>query len=274
MSFARQVSICRRDDQMSVKPTEEELSLSRLKRPGMHGDNQIRQVLLPGKYALDPAADEPWIPTGWHEPEVTVRRAASIRRPRLIRMENVAWQQSQEFVWTARHSTKRKTISIPIDFADDAGLGYYGCRALSSNDVISLNHRSIITNFCYGDDYFQDYVLGVLGSWSIEQHEFAHVDTPLDDRSGFLVLGRVDSADQALEMTAFVVPPGLSVYIPAQTIHTNDYLLGTWETLLSSSCEFPSAQLKQSKEEPQTVVHGTQGLPWLLSRDGRSLEVW
>ena len=94
------------------------------------------------------------------------------------------------------------------------------------------------------EDYFNRYVVDVCGGCSIEHHEFAHVDMPLEDQSGHLLIGRIDPIDQALELTAFVVRPMQRVYIPAKTIHTNDFLLGTWETLLSSYCDFPSAQLR------------------------------
>jgi len=261
MSFARQFSICSNDDHHSDKPTTQEHALSSLQRPGMHGHGHIRKILRPGKYAFDPNASELWFPAHPEDPDVAEKRAASIRRPQMIRMEDVAWHQSQELSWTAQLSIESKMVSIPVDIADDAGLGYYNCRALGAGDVISLNNRSLVTNFCYHDDYFERYVLGVLGCWSIEQHEFAHVDTPLTDRSGYLVLGKVDPVDQALEMTAFIVESGLSVYIPAHTIHTNDYFLGTWETLLSSACEFPSAQLKQSRNEPLQFVYDQEDLP-------------
>lgn len=262
MSFARQISICRRDDNVLIAPTEQEIQLSRLQRPGMNANHRIRQILRPGKYAFGPLDEPPWRTVDQREPDVVQRRADLVRRPRRVRLDDVIWNRSQELNWTAYLSTESRTISIPIDVADDVGLGYYDCRLISPDDVISLNHRSLITNFHYHDDYFRNYVLGVLGFSSIEQHEFAHVDTPLDDRSGHLVIGRMDPLDQSLELTAFVVKPGDSVYIPAHTIHTNDYLLGTWETLLSSACEFPSAQIRQSTDEPMEFVYDQAASPF------------
>ena len=179
-----------------------------------------------------------------------------MRLPKLIRMEMASWQRYQKLTWTAFLACTAPEISIPIDDADDANLGYYNCRLLEPGDVISLSHRSIITDFCYQEDYFDSYVVGVLGSSLIEQHEFAHVNTPLDDRSGHLVIGKIDPSDQALELTAFAVKAGDSVYIPANTVHTNDYLLGKWETLLSSACDFPSARVRQPGDKPLRFAIG------------------
>lgn len=254
MSFASQVTICRHDDNSAVTPTEQELQLSRLVRPGMNGERRIKQILPRGKYAYNPAGSVQWTAVDWERADVTESRRNIVRAPKRVRLEGVSWQQYQELNWTGHLSSASLNLSAPIDDADDAGLGYYNCRLLTPGDVITLNHRSMITDFHYHDDYFDQYVIGVLGSSFIEQHEFAHVDTPLGRRSGYLVLGKMDRVSQALELTAFAVRPEDSVYIPAKTIHTNDYLLGIWETLLSSSCEFPSAQIKRPGHEPLRFV--------------------
>lgn len=254
MSFARQFSICRGEDDATIAPTALEVQLASLERPGMFGDRQIQQVLTPGRYSFDPTIAPHWKRVDWWELDVTQKRAGRIREPRRACIENVSWQQSDGFDWTVYLPTDSHVISVPIDPADDAGLGYYNCRLIEPDDVISLHHRSVIVNFCYQDEYLEQYVLGKGGGCSIEQHDFAHVDMPLDVRSGLLVIGKIDPADQALELTAFAVKPGQRVYIPAKTIHTNDFLLGTWETLLSSACEFPSAQIKPSTSAASGLV--------------------
>lgn len=149
-------------------------------------------------------------------------------------------------------------VVIPVQQADDATLGYYNCRLLTAGDIISLNERSIVTDFHYQDDYFDKYVMEFLGGPRFEQHAFAHVDMPRDHRSGYLMIGKVDPRDQSLEVTAFNVEPGDAVYIPAGTLHTNDYLLGTWQTLLSSAFEGPYALVKQPEDKPICLIveHG------------------
>ncbi len=250
MSFARQLSVCRNEDSLTIAPTEVEWRLARLQRPGMFGDRRIKQVLRPGKYSFDPCARPQWQRADWLAPDAARRRAGVVRKPKRVLVENASLQQADGLDWTLFLPKGSKAVSVPTDVADDAGLGYYGCRLIDADDIITLHHRSIIVNFCYKEDYLSRYVLSMRGGSSIEQHDFAHVDMPLDAHSGHLVIGRIDPHDQTLELTAFVVQPMQRVYIPAQTIHTNDYLLGTWETLLSSACEFPSAQIRPSAEEP------------------------
>ncbi|MGI9417391.1 MAG: hypothetical protein ACR2RA_06080 [Geminicoccaceae bacterium] len=255
MSFARQLSICRSGDDVAIAPNELEWQLARLQRPGMFGERQIQQILQPGKYSFDPFKRPKWQPASWLAPDAAERRKQRVRLPRRARIENVLWQQWDVLDWTLHLPTGEDVVTVPVDYTDDAGLGYYNCRLIKPNDVIWLQHRSIIVNFHYQDDYLERYVLGLNGGCSIEQHEFAHVDMPLDTGSGYLVLGRLDPFDHALELTAFVVKPMQRVYIPAHTIHTNDYLLGRWETLLSSACEFPSAQIKPPIDTSNDIVH-------------------
>ena len=235
-------------------PTLQEQQLSELARPGMNGSGSIRQILHPGKYAYTPGAKTPWKPVDREEPDVAARRKHNRRKPKLVRFDGVAWYQHEELSWAAYMSSAPLNHTAPIDEADDATLGYYNCRLLQPGDVISIDQRSMVTDFCYGDEYFERYVLGANGCSTIEQHDFAHVDMPLDGRSGLLVIGRIDQTDQVLELTAFRVRPGCAVYIPAKTIHTNDYLLGRWETLLSSACEFPMAEMRHYNAKPLRFV--------------------
>lgn len=265
MSFSNQISFCRNHNNLAIAPTEQEIRLSRLSRPGLEADRHIRQILNPGKYAYFPADHRPLKATDWSRADVAIERGPIVREPKRVRITDVTWRQSQEFNWTAYLPTSSGRIRVPVDMADDAKLGYYNCRLLSPNDVVSLHHRSIITNFRYDDDYLKRYVIGVLGCSSIEQHEFAHIDKPLDKRSGYLLIGKMDPIDQSLELTAFLVRQFQSVYIPAKTIHTNDYLLGTWETLLSSYCEFPSAQIKQPENAPLQFADSYSLAPFHLA---------
>jgi len=255
MSFAQQVSICRANFNLAIAPTEQELRLAGLQRPGMFGDRQIKQVLPPGQYSFNPSATPPWTYLNGWEFDVAQKRASHVRKPRLTRLADVSWQRLNRLDWTVYLPDQTSVVNVPIEIADDASLGYYNCRIIRTQDVITLRHRSIVVEYHYQPDYLDRYVIDVCGGCSIEHHEFAHVDMPLDNGSGHLVIGRIDPIDQALELTAFVVQPLQRVYIPEQTIHTNDFLLGKWETMLSSECEFPSAKLKPLDKAPSDMVH-------------------
>lgn len=256
MPFAKQITICRHENASTARPTEQELQLSKLVRPGMTGGRLIKQILGPGKYAYEPAEHRQYQPVEPTVLDAAESRRDSVRRPRLVRIEMASWQWYRKLTWTAFLASTVHEITVPVQNADDATLGYYNCRLLKQDDVISLDHRSIIADFLYLDHYFDRYVVDILGGSLIEQHAFAHVDMPLNPRSGYLMIGKIDPVDQALELTAFVVKPGDSVYIPAGTIHTNDYLLGTWQTLLSSACEIPNARIRQPGDKPLRFAIG------------------
>lgn len=248
------MTTCRHGENWTVRPTEQELQLSYLDRPGMNGGRWIKQILLPGKYAFKAMHSVPFTSVAPTENDVAEVRKSSVRRPRMIRIENVLWHEHQELKWSAYLNNSIEKIIVPVEEADDSNLGYYNCRILRPGDVISLDYRSILVDFIYQENYFDRYVMGIVGNSLIEQHEFAHVDTPLNEHSGYLMIGKSNSSDHSLELTAFAVKPRDNVYIPAKTIHTNDYLLGTWQTLLSSDCEFPSAQIKRRSNSPLRIT--------------------
>ncbi|MGI9502467.1 MAG: hypothetical protein ACR2RE_05370, partial [Geminicoccaceae bacterium] len=128
-------------------PTEEELQLSRLVRPGMTGGRQIVQILRPGKYAYASTENGQYQYVAPTKLDVTKARRHLVRPPRLVRLEMASWQRYQKLAWTAFLATTIPEITVPVHNADDAALGYYNCRLLKPGDVISLSHRSIITDF-------------------------------------------------------------------------------------------------------------------------------
>lgn len=242
--FGRQSSNCD-PDFSDVTPTAEEVDLSQIIRPGMRGSREIKQVVNAGTYAFD-ATTRRFTPNANCCPLVLAERAAEVERPHLHSMAEAIWTEPSSKEWIVTiHGCLSSIIEVPVQFATDGTLGYYGCRILGAGDKVHISRRSIITNFIYGSNYLDDYVIKSNGGSGVEHHGFAHLDTPLDDNSGHLVLGKIDKETDALELTAFKVPKGVSVYIPEDTIHTNDYFLGTWETLLSPACKFPSAKLKR-----------------------------
>lgn len=87
-------------------------------------------------------------------------------------------------------------------------------------------------DFRYNKDYFKRYAKEKGG---LEVHTFAHVDCPLDtlDESGMFIIGKWNDDGNALFLTAFRVPQLHSLFVPGGTVHSNDYLCGTWRTMLS-----------------------------------------
>ena len=66
---------------------------------------------------------------------------------------------------------------------------------------------------------------------TLEKHKYAHIETCLcgEMESGVFIMGKL-SEENVLVLTAFVIARGQTLYIPAGTIHTNDYQRGLWRS--------------------------------------------
>ncbi|CAF1031247.1 unnamed protein product [Didymodactylos carnosus] len=133
---------------------------------------------------------------------------------------------------------------IPVDIATNEHLSYYGCCLASSAQIkVSLSHRHCLQDFIYNENYVQDYVKND-GHGGLEMHGFAHLDCPLNDNSGYFILGRfVDKNNSELHLTAFHIPTKHTLYVPPMTIHSNDYLKGRWRTMLSDETSIDHVSL-------------------------------
>jgi Ca2+-binding EF-hand superfamily protein len=133
---------------------------------------------------------------------------------------------------------------IPTSFATNETLAYYECSMADGNQLkVSLLYRHGIQDFTYENNYLDEYVLNekALGGAGLEKHGFAHLDCPLDEDSGFFMLGKFEGDE--LHLTAFKIPTRHTLYVPPMTIHCNDYLKGTWRTMLSDEAEIDHVQL-------------------------------
>ncbi|CAF1509721.1 unnamed protein product, partial [Didymodactylos carnosus] len=111
----------------------------------------------------------------------------------------------------------------------------------------SLSHRHCLQDFVYNENYIQDYVKND-GHGGLEMHGFAHLDCPLDDNSGYFILGRfVDKNNSELHLTAFHIPKKHTLYVPPMTIHSNDYLKGAWRTMLSDETNVDHVSLTHQR---------------------------
>lgn len=96
--------------------------------------------------------------------------------------------------------------------------------------------ESVLAVYDYKDNYFSDWVMraGPLAGSRIERHPVDHLVTlirPSDaDAPSYFILGRV-LEDGKLELGAIRLEVGVTVLIPANTVHTNDYVKGTLEEI-------------------------------------------
>ncbi|CAG2211087.1 unnamed protein product [Mytilus edulis] len=136
---------------------------------------------------------------------------------------------------------------IVTENATSEFLAYYGCRfADMSFETVTLPFRHCIQDFNYKKDYLEEFVLN--SGAGIEKHNFLHLDCPLEDDSGFFILGEIYNEDE-IHLTAFKIPLRHTLYVPRGCIHSNDYLKGTWRTMLSDESDVDHVFLvKKSKD--------------------------
>lgn len=154
--------------------------------------------------------------------------------PRHAILKPVKWISAPNYVDHGQLlCPKYWNCTIPIDIGTDQNLCYYGASLASKKQQqIALLHRHATVDFIYGEDYQSNYVANKGGGFGMEMHEFHHMVCPLQDDSGYFILGKKISADE-MHLTAFKIPKNHVLYIPPNSIHSNDYLKGKWRTMLT-----------------------------------------
>ncbi|XP_052711696.1 uncharacterized protein LOC128186004 [Crassostrea angulata] len=199
----------------------------------MTGGTDIVEDVIPGKYNLQELSQFEDLPK--LTPKKTVVR--------------VSWESS-------KNTTASGNLIFPADFdgnleteiATSELLDYYGCTFADARpETVCIPCRHVIQDFTYKDSYLKNYVEGKNRGAGLERHEFVYLDCPLDDDSGFFVLGKL--SEDEFHLTAFRVPKRHTLYVPANCIHSNDYLKGTWRTMLSDESNIDQVFLKRKTKE-------------------------
>ena len=137
---------------------------------------------------------------------------------------------------------------LPVDIATTEHLRYYGASLADSTQVqVSLMYRHGIQDFTYQNKYLEDYVMATNGGSGLEFHDFSHLDCPLEDDSGHFIMAKMEGDD--LHVTAFKVPTRHTLYIPGGVIHSNDYLAGTWRTMLSDETDIDHVHIMKRRRQ-------------------------
>ena len=172
--------------------------------------------------------------------------------PRYTEVHGVQWIPNKE--------TGKGALKFPPDFdiltklevevGTNEFVSYYGCTITNTrqDDKVSLTMRHAIQDFTYSDNYLQEYILNKNGNngAGLERHNFSHVDCPKERDNGIFVLAKfVDDEETILHITGFHIPQKHCLYVPGGTIHINDYLRGTWRTMLSDAAPIDYVYLEQ-----------------------------
>ena len=208
------------------------------KRPGqdgkiaMKGGSDIVDDLVPGEYSLQDLAKFHDLPT---------------ILPKRTIVKGVLWESSNipntsgNIVFPSEFNGH-----LEVETATNEFLAYYECEfADGKSEKIFLPYRHAIQDFTYENDYLTNYVEKMNRGAGLERHDFTHLDCPLTDDSGYFILGKL--IEDELHITAFKIPKRHTLYIPGNCLHSNDYLKGTWRTMLSDESNIDHVHLKRRK---------------------------
>jgi hypothetical protein len=138
------------------------------------------------------------------------------------------------------HDQPGDEVDIPIVEASAENLQYYGCELIGG---LRAKHASKLSTYDYKRNYHENFVLENYGGSGLERHDFEHTEKPLwkygkngrGCRPGYLLLGKIVNQEEkfiTVHLSAFQIAQGSVVKIPGGTIHSNDHMIGTWETLV------------------------------------------
>ena len=159
--------------------------------------------------------------------------------PRYTEIQGVQWIPNERtgkgfLKFPSAYDTSKK---IAIEVGTNEYVSYYGCTFTNTRQQdVTLHMRHAIQDFTYSPNYLQEYILNPneMNGAGLERHDFCHVDCPIDDDNGVLILAKfVNKVETILHITGFHIPQRHCIFIPGGTIHINDYLKGTWRTMLS-----------------------------------------
>ncbi|CAG2247330.1 IGHMBP2 [Mytilus edulis] len=118
----------------------------------------------------------------------------------------------------------------------------------AQQEIVSLLFRHGIQDFTYENGYLEKYVTTGNGGSGLEKHDFSHLDCHLTEDSGLFILAKyMDNGE--FHITAFRLPVRHTLYVPGGVIHSNDYLKGTWRTMLSDETDIDHVHLTQVAAE-------------------------
>lgn len=151
---------------------------------------------------------------------------------------------------------------VPVAHATPDFLAYYGAAMASSCNIsaVDVKAEQQIVDFEYSYTYKERWVLNSdlgPGGLGLQRHNFAHLECPLDDDNGILLLGRL--VGKELHLTGFRCPCFHTIYLAPRVIHSKDHLLRRWRTSMTIvaedalSSEVDHVLLQQMAESGGTV---------------------
>lgn len=143
--------------------------------------------------------------------------------------------------------TKIHHVSIPETKTTKKTLGFFGCTLIEPECPFKLSDQFELPVFevSIGSSYVQDYLLeeNFGNGFYIETHNTPHYHQPLSPEStGYLILGVVIEAK--IILTKFAIPFGYGVYMPANTLHSDAFLVGDYAVVYTKTPDYSTYLFK------------------------------
>ncbi|MFK7871678.1 MAG: hypothetical protein AB8C84_00710 [Oligoflexales bacterium] len=140
-----------------------------------------------------------------------------------------------------------KDFCIPVAPSQKSFFAYYGAYLIPYDNVVQFESDSPLPltemriGPLYAEQYLMDEQLG--GGFYLETHDRPHFHMPLNvEASGYLILGKMNG--RYLEVSAFSIPYGYSVYTPPEVIHNDGFLVGHYKVVYSVTEHYSTVLLQ------------------------------
>jgi len=148
---------------------------------------------------------------------------------------------------------KDDEINIPVITKYD--LEYYGVELYDIGDVFQFKANTKLPFFemYIGKNYVDEFIMKKAGGVFIEKHDRPHYHIPLDEEAGgHVVIGKVAS-DGVLILSAFRIPYGSALYMPANVIHNDCFLTGRYGVVYSKTDNYLTTLMVNRDGKPVKV---------------------
>ena len=185
--------------------------------------------------------------------------------PKFTKIQGVKWNKGKNGSKGTLMFPPNFDGFIETEYVTAAFAAYYSCTVTNvrSDSTVSLKMRHAIQDFTYIDSYLDEYVLNPNGNngAGLERHDFTHLDCPKNEENGHFIIAKfVDDNETTIHITGFKIPAKHCLLIPEGVLHSNDYLKGTWRTMLSDEAPIDYVYLK-NKNGPIHFKFSNDRLP-------------
>ena len=150
--------------------------------------------------------------------------------------------------------TSEQSVAIPVLPMNSDRLQEYGASIAKSGDILNTPEDSVLATYIYEPNYLDDFVLPKNGP-RLERHPNDHMLTLLsgiNEKESYFVVGKIRSGN--LRLAAIRLEPGVTLHVRGNTVHTNDYVMGTVQEIYPEKWGIDEVRLVNDVGDP-VVLH-------------------